>query len=60
MRRSATSGSAGDVVVIRYEGPVGGPGMQEMLQVTAALVGEGLGDSVALLTDGRFWAGPTA
>ena len=44
---------AGDVVVIRYEGPVGGPGMQEMLQVTAALVGEGLGDSVALLTDGR-------
>ncbi len=45
---------AGDVVVIRYEGPVGGPGMQEMLSVTAALVGEGLGDSVALLTDGRF------
>jgi len=43
-----------DVVVIRYEGPVGGPGMQEMLQVTGALVGEGLGDSVALLTDGRF------
>ena len=48
---------AGDVVVIRYEGPVGGPGMQEMLQVTAALVGEGLGDSVALLTDGRFSGG---
>ncbi|MGZ4397267.1 MAG: dihydroxy-acid dehydratase [Gaiellaceae bacterium] len=44
----------GDVVVIRYEGPVGGPGMREMLAVTAALVGEGLGDSVALLTDGRF------
>jgi dihydroxy-acid dehydratase len=47
----------GDVVVIRYEGPVGGPGMQEMLQVTAALVGEGLGESVALLTDGRFSGG---
>jgi dihydroxy-acid dehydratase len=47
----------GDVVVIRYEGPVGGPGMQEMLQVTGALVGEGLGDSVALLTDGRFSGG---
>jgi dihydroxy-acid dehydratase len=45
---------AGDVVVIRYEGPVGGPGMREMLGVTAALVGEGLGDSVALITDGRF------
>ena len=45
---------AGDVVVIRYEGPRGGPGMREMLAVTAALVGEGLGDSVALLTDGRF------
>ncbi len=45
---------AGDVVVIRYEGPVGGPGMREMLGVTAAIVGEGLGDSVALLTDGRF------
>jgi dihydroxy-acid dehydratase len=44
----------GDVVVIRNEGPVGGPGMREMLAVTAALVGEGLGDSVALLTDGRF------
>jgi dihydroxy-acid dehydratase len=44
----------GDVVVIRYEGPAGGPGMREMLQVTAALVGEGLGDAVALLTDGRF------
>ena len=45
---------AGDVVVIRYEGPRGGPGMREMLGVTAALVGQGLGDSVALLTDGRF------
>ena len=45
---------AGDVLVIRYEGPKGGPGMREMLAVTAALVGEGLGDSVALLTDGRF------
>ena len=45
---------AGDVVVIRYEGPKGGPGMREMLQVTAGLVGAGLGDSVALLTDGRF------
>jgi len=44
----------GDVVVIRYEGPKGGPGMREMLQVTAALVGSGLGESVALLTDGRF------
>jgi dihydroxy-acid dehydratase len=47
----------GDVVVIRYEGPVGGPGMQEMLSVTAALVGEGLGDEVALVTDGRFSGG---
>jgi dihydroxy-acid dehydratase len=45
---------AGDVVVIRYEGPRGGPGMREMLAVTAALVGAGLGDSVGLLTDGRF------
>lgn len=45
---------AGDVVVIRYEGPKGGPGMREMLAVTAALVGAGLGDSIALLTDGRF------
>ncbi len=44
----------GDVVVIRYEGPRGGPGMREMLGVTAAIVGEGLGDSVALITDGRF------
>jgi dihydroxy-acid dehydratase len=46
--------AAGDVVVIRNEGPAGGPGMREMLQVTAALVGEGLGDRVALITDGRF------
>src|SRR5207244_11956292 len=45
---------AGDVGVIRYEGPVGGPGMREMLGVTGALVGEGLGDAVALITDGRF------
>jgi len=44
----------GDVVVIRYEGPKGGPGMREMLGVTSAIVGEGLGESVALLTDGRF------
>jgi dihydroxy-acid dehydratase len=44
----------GDVVVIRYEGPRGGPGMREMLAVTAAIVGRGLGDSVALITDGRF------
>jgi dihydroxy-acid dehydratase len=45
---------AGDVVVIRYEGPVGGPGMREMLAVTGALVGQGLGESIALITDGRF------
>ena len=44
----------GDVVVIRYEGPAGGPGMREMLHVTAAIVGEGLGDDIALITDGRF------
>jgi dihydroxy-acid dehydratase len=44
----------GDVVVIRYEGPAGGPGMREMLHVTAAIVGEGLGDAIALVTDGRF------
>jgi dihydroxy-acid dehydratase len=48
---------AGDVVVIRYEGPKGGPGMQEMLAPTSALVGQGLGDSVGLLTDGRFSGG---
>lgn len=47
----------GDVVVIRGEGPVGGPGMREMLAVTAALVGQGLGDSIGLLTDGRFSGG---
>ncbi len=45
---------AGDVVVIRYEGPAGGPGMREMLHVTAAIVGEGISDDVALITDGRF------
>src|SRR5947207_2154908 len=57
----------GDVVVIRNEGPAGGPGMREMLHVTAAIVGEGLGEEVALLTDGRFsgathglMAGPVA
>jgi dihydroxy-acid dehydratase len=50
----AKSIQPGEVVVIRNEGPSGGPGMREMLHVTAALVGEGLGDSVALLTDGRF------
>jgi len=50
----ARSIEAGDVVVIRYEGPAGGPGMREMLHVTAALVGEGIGDDVALITDGRF------
>src|SRR5207302_1193249 len=44
----------GDIVVIRYEGPKGGPGMREMLAVTAALVGQGLGEKVAMVTDGRF------
>ncbi len=48
---------AGDVVVIRYEGPVGGPGMREMLSPTAAIIGQGLGDKVALITDGRFSGG---
>ena len=48
---------AGDVVVIRGEGPVGGPGMREMLSVTAALVGQGLGESIGLITDGRFSGG---
>jgi dihydroxy-acid dehydratase len=54
--RAVTQGMihAGDVVVIRYEGPRGGPGMREMLGVTGAIVGAGLGESVALLTDGRF------
>ena len=47
----------GDVVVIRGEGPVGGPGMREMLSVTAALVGQGLGGSIGLVTDGRFSGG---
>src|SRR6185503_4487061 len=47
----------GDVVVIRGEGPVGGPGMREMLAVTAALSGQGLGDKVGLITDGRFSGG---
>ena len=59
-RRSASARSRtrqiepGDIVVIRNEGPAGGPGMREMLQVTAAIVGEGLGEDVALVTDGRF------
>ena len=48
---------SGDVVVIRYEGPKGGPGMREMLAPTAAIMGMGLGDSVALITDGRFSGG---
>jgi dihydroxy-acid dehydratase len=48
---------AGDVVVVRYEGPVGGPGMREMLSPTAAIIGQGLGDKVALITDGRFSGG---
>ena len=47
----------GEVVVIRYEGPRGGPGMQEMLSPTSAMIGMGLGDSVALITDGRFSGG---
>jgi dihydroxy-acid dehydratase len=54
--KAVTAGSikAGDVVVIRYEGPKGGPGMREMLGVTGAIVGQGLGETVALMTDGRF------
>ena len=48
---------AGDIVVIRGEGPIGGPGMREMLAVTAALVGQGLGESIGLITDGRFSGG---
>jgi dihydroxy-acid dehydratase len=48
---------AGDVVVIRYEGPKGGPGMREMLSPTSAIMGKGLGDQVALITDGRFSGG---
>jgi dihydroxy-acid dehydratase len=47
----------GDVIVIRYEGPKGGPGMREMLAPTSALIGQGLGDSVGLITDGRFSGG---
>ena len=47
----------GDVIVIRYEGPKGGPGMREMLSTTAALYGQGKGDKVALVTDGRFSGG---
>jgi dihydroxy-acid dehydratase len=47
----------GDVIVIRYEGPKGGPGMREMLSPTSALIGQGLGDSVGLITDGRFSGG---
>src|SRR5205823_12692298 len=48
---------AGDVVVIRYEGPKGGPGMREMLSPTSAIIGAGLGDAVGLITDGRFSGG---
>jgi dihydroxy-acid dehydratase len=48
---------AGEVVVVRYEGPRGGPGMQEMLSPTSAIMGQGLGDKVALITDGRFSGG---
>jgi len=51
---------AGDVIVIRYEGPKGGPGMREMLSPTSALIGKGLGDSVGLITDGRFSGGTGA
>jgi dihydroxy-acid dehydratase len=48
---------AGDVIIIRYEGPKGGPGMREMLSPTSAIIGKGLGDSVGLITDGRFSGG---
>src|SRR3712207_6690740 len=48
---------AGDVIVVRYEGPKGGPGMREMLAPTSALIGAGLGDAVGLITDGRFSGG---
>lgn len=48
---------AGDVVIVRYEGPVGGPGMREMLAPTSAIIGAGLGDKVGLITDGRFSGG---
>ena len=47
----------GDVIVVRYEGPRGGPGMREMLSPTSAIIGKGLGDSVGLITDGRFSGG---
>jgi dihydroxy-acid dehydratase len=56
---SAARSTAGDVVVIRYEGPKGGPGMREMLAITAAIKGAGLGKDVLLLTDGRFSGGTT-
>ena len=56
-RFSAATVRAGDVVVIRYEGPKGGPGMREMLSPTGAIMGRGLGDKVALITDGRFSGG---
>ena len=49
--------NAGDVVVIRYEGPQGGPGMREMLKPTSAIMGQGLGDSVAFITDGKVLRG---
>ena len=49
--------NAGDIIVVRYEGPKGGPGMREMLSPTSAIIGKGLGDSVALITDGRFSGG---
>ena len=53
-RRAPRNYKEGDVLVIRYEGPKGGPGMREMLSTTAALYGQGMGDKVALITDGRF------
>ena len=56
-RSSTAESSAGDVIVIRYEGPKGGPGMREMLSPTGAIIGRGLGDKVALITDGRFSGG---
>ena len=49
----------GDVFIIRYEGPVGGPGMREMLSTTGAIYGQGMGEKVALITDGRFSREPT-
>ena len=58
MKRILSGGiEAGDVIVIRREGPKGGPGMREMLGPTAAVMGRGLGDKVALITDGRFSGG---